>query len=331
MKKRGKGIASIFYGTGYGNGFPDVSNAAAELQADGRVIIYTGVTEVGQGAKTVVSQIAAEVLGLSLEDIILINEDTSITPDAGTAAASRQTYNTGNAVRIAAENLRNELINQAVKYMSLNSATGLECQGGQIYVKTYPERSISFSEIALLDKEKVCQHGRFIAQTVQMDPENGQGAPYWPYTFTACAVEVEVDTETGRVDVIKAAHAQDTGRALNPMLIEGQMDGGFAMGMGYALYEDLGLEAGRIINNRFSSYIIPTAMDMPDIENIIVEDPETTAPFGAKGIGEAVLIAVAPAILNAIYDAVGVRMTEVPVTPFKLLKAIKAKEAQVLV
>jgi len=327
VKKRGKGIASIFYGTGYGNGFPDVSNARAELEADGRVTIYVGATEVGQGAKTVMSQIPAEVLGLQVEDIIFINEDTSITPDAGTAAASRQTYNTGNAIKRAAESLKAELIKVAVDELRLKSGSGLNCQGGMIYDESHPEKGISFRDIARLSREKVCKDGTFIARTVQMDPETGQGAPYWPYTFTACAVEVEVDTETGRVEIIKAAQAQDVGRAINPTLIEGQMDGGFAMGMGYAIYEDLGLEQGRIYHDRLSSYIIPTALDMPEVQNIIVEDPESTAPFGAKGVGEPVMIAVAPAILNAIYDAVGVRMTEIPVTPFKLLKAIKDKEA----
>ncbi|MGE5454857.1 MAG: molybdopterin cofactor-binding domain-containing protein, partial [Methylocystaceae bacterium] len=271
MKKRGKGIASTFYGTGYGNGYPDVSNAIAELLNDGLVAIYTGAAEVGQGAKTVMSQIAAEVLGLPIKDIIFFNEDTSITPDAGTAAASRQTYNTGNAVKLAAEKLKAELVSQAVKELNLNSDIGLACQGGNIYVKNFPGKCISFRDIALLNKANIRQEATFIAQTIQMDTETGQGAPYWPYTFTACAVEVEVDTETGRVEVLKAAQAQDVGRAINPTLIEGQMDGGFAMGMGYALYEDLGIEAGQIINQRLSSYIIPTAMDMPKMHNIIVE------------------------------------------------------------
>jgi len=151
MKKRGKGVASIFYGTGYGNGFPDVSKATAELREDGKVVVYTGVTEVGQGAKTVMCQIAAEVLGLEVVDIVLINEDTSITPDAGTAAASRQTYNTGNAVRLAAENLKQRLIRQAVKELSLTGVTGLDCWQGRIFVRTYPERGISFRELALLN------------------------------------------------------------------------------------------------------------------------------------------------------------------------------------
>lgn len=325
MKKRGIGISSAFYGTGYGNGFPDVSNAIAELQKDGTVNIYVGATEVGQGAKTIMSQIPAEVLGLQVKDINFINEDTKITPDSGTAAASRQTYNTGNAIKMAAEELKKELTNIAAKELKLNNNIGLQFKEGEIYLKTFPSKRISIESIAKI-YGNIRKEAQFVAQTVEMDGETGQGAPYWPYTFNACAVEVEVDTETGRVEVIKAAHAQDVGKALNPLLIEGQMDGGFAMGMGYAIFEDIGLNNGKIKNNRFTNYILPTSMDVPDINNIIIEDPEPTAPFGAKGIGEPTMVAVAPAILNAIYNAVGVRVTEIPITPERLLKAIKDKE-----
>jgi CO/xanthine dehydrogenase Mo-binding subunit len=326
MKKRGKGIASIYYGTGYGNGFPDVSKAIAELQPSGKVAIYVGATEVGQGAKTIMTQIAAEPLGLPMEDIIFNNEDTSITPDSGTAAASRQTYNTGNAIKLASEQLRDEIIKLAVEKLQLNSHIGLGLKDGYVFVKIYPEKRVSFKEIASeLKGDLLRQEATFIAQTTQMDPETGIGAPYWPYTFSAVGVEVEVDTETGRVEVVNAVHAQDVGRAINPTLVEGQMDGGFAMGMGYALMEDVNLKKGAMINSSYTNYIIPTSMDMPEVEKVIVEDPESTAPFGAKGIGEPVMVAIAPAILNAIYDAVGVRMTQIPVTPDKMLKALKEK------
>lgn len=326
MKKRGKGIGCSFYGTGYGNGFPDISRAIVELRADGKISIYTGATEVGQGAKTVLSQIPAEVLGIGVDDIVFINENTSITPDSGTAAASRQTYNTGNAIKLAAQELKKDLIKIAGRELGLNSDIGFEIRDGKIFLQTFPKKCITFAEIAALQPEPLRKFADFTAQTVQIDPETGQGAPYWPYTFNACTVEIEVDTETGRIEILKGVHAQDVGRAINPKLIEGQMDGGFAMAMGYVIYEDIGLEKGKILNNRYSSYIIPTSMDMPAIQNIIIEEPESTAPYGAKGVGEPVMIAVGPAILNAIYDAVGVRMTEIPVTPVKLLKAIREKE-----
>ncbi|MCX7903436.1 MAG: molybdopterin-dependent oxidoreductase [Caloramator sp.] len=271
MKKRGKGIACIFYGTGYGNGFPDVSRAYARLLKDGKVEISVGATEVGQGAKTVMVQIAAETLGLSDKDIVLINEDTSKTPDAGTAAASRQTYNTGNAVKIACENLREKILDEAVKLLGVNTKVGLHIKDGLIHVKSYPSRNVSLKEIAENNKELKAE-GIFTAQTTQMD-ENGQGAPYWPYTFASCAVEVEVDTETGEVKILRAKHVLDVGRAVNPTLVEGQIDGGFAMGVGYALMEDIGLKEGRMTNGSFEKSIIPTSLDIPEIEKVLIEYP----------------------------------------------------------
>lgn len=323
-KKIGRGISCSFYGTGYGNGFPDESEAHVELQEDGKINVFVAAAEVGQGAKTVFCQIPAEILGVNPEDIILVSEDTDLTVDSGTAAASRQTYNTGNAVKRAAENLREELIRAARDEMGLNSEAGYGFENGEIFVEVYPSKRISFEEIGKR-RGKIRAGGKFVAQTIEMD-ENGQGVPYWPYTFNACAVEVEVNTDTGRVEIISAAHAQDVGRAINPRLVEGQMDGGFAMGAGYALYEDIGLKNGRMKNGKMSNYIIPTSMDLPKVKNAIIEDPENTAPFGAKGIGEPTMVSVAPAILNAIYDATGVRMTQIPVTPERMLAALKNKK-----
>lgn len=324
MKKRGIGIGSIMYGTGYGNGFPDVSKAEAELCIDGRVAIYVGATEVGQGAKTIMSQIPAEILGIPVEKIIFICEDSSITPDAGTAAASRQTYNTGNAIKRAAENLKEAIFIGVKENLGLNTTVGLELKNGEVFVSSFPSKRISLEELGkAFAKDPLRREGEFTAQTTQIDEETGQGAPYWPYTFSAYGIEVEVDTETGIVEIIKAVCAQDVGRAINPKLIEGQMDGGFAMGLGYTIFEDLNLNKGRMKNDRFSSYLIPTSMDIPELEKIIIEDPESTGPFGAKGIGEPVMLGVAPAILNAIYDATGVRINEIPVTPEVLLKALK--------
>jgi len=323
MKKRGRGIGVSFYGTGYGNGFPDVSKAKVVLHDEGKVGIYVGGTEVGQGAKTALLQIGAETLSISLEQILFISEDTSLMPDSGTAAASRQTYNTGNAVKKACENFKDRLIDIAKEELELNSTHGLKVEKGEIYLEFFPDKRISFKE--LVDKYgdgTIQGEGEFIAQTVEMDSETGQGAPYWPYTFNACGVELEVDTLTGQVEILDAVFAQDAGKAINPHLVEGQMDGGFAMALGYALFEDLKLDKGRIKSNKFSRYLIPTAMDMIDVKNIIVEDPESTAPYGAKGIGEPVMIPIAPAILNAIYDATGVRIKELPVTPEKLRKAL---------
>lgn len=325
MKKIGKGIGLSYYGTGYGNGFPDVSRAIIRLLPEGRIGIYCGVTEVGQGAKTSMRQIGAEVLAMDIENIDLVHEDTSLMPDSGTAAATRQTYNTGNAIKIACENMKKELLEKAKIELNLNSTSGLTLEKGEVILSFFPQKRISYKKLSEIyyNDDIIEAKGEFTAQTTEMDKETGQGAPYWPYTFNACAVEVEVDTETGIVNILKSTFVQDAGRAVNPMLLEGQMDGGFAMGLGYTLFEDLNLDKGTMKNNRFSKYLIPTAMDMVDINNIIVEDPEPTAPYGAKGIGEPVTIPIAPAILNAIYDAVGVRIKELPVTPEKLIKHLR--------
>lgn len=324
MKKRGVGLGLSFYGTGYGNGFPDVSNAEVELLEDGKIGIFVGATEVGQGAKTAMIQIGAEALDIDYKDVVLVHEDTSLMPDAGTAAATRQTYNTGNAVRIACENMKTKLIELAKDALELNSTAGLFAEDGEIYLGIFPQKRITYKELSERYKdEKVRVKGSFTAQTVKMDEETGQGAPYWPYTFNACMVLVEVDINTGRVELIKSAFAQDVGRSVNPSLVKGQMDGGFAMSLGYTLFEDLNIQDGVIKNKKFSKYLLPTSMDMIDIENIIIEDPESTAPYGAKGIGEPVTIPMGPAILNAIYDATGVRVYDLPVTPERLMKAIR--------
>ncbi|MDD4833862.1 MAG: molybdopterin-dependent oxidoreductase [Lutispora sp.] len=311
MKKRGKGIGATFYGTGYGNGFPDVSNCEVELNCQGKIVVYTGATEVGQGAKTVLSQIAAEVMGVDLDSIVLVCEDTCCTPDAGTAAASRQTYNTGNGVRLACIKLK-----EMIKKVEENHKR----------VKGLPDEILTMKEIYEASRAQAIilkARDSFTACTSTMDEENGQGSPYWPYTFSCYAVEVEVDTETGRIEVLNAYCAQDVGKAINPVLIEGQIEGGFAMGMSWTLYEDLNLNQGIIKNNNFSKYIIPTSMDMPDICSIIVEDEESTGPYGAKGIGEPVMLAAMPAILNAIHDAVGIRVTKLPASPDYIVKKIQ--------
>jgi len=327
MLKRGRGIALSWYGTGYGNGFPDYSVATVELAENGDILLRVGATEVGQGSKTIMPQVCAEVLGVHSDQVHMICEDTREFLDSGTAAASRQTYNTGNAVLKASESFKKALLEEARLYLKLNSTAGLEMEDQKIWLPIFPSRKTTFAELAAHLKSEgriLAVTDSFTAQTIGMNPETGEGVPYWPYTFNAYGTEVEVDTETGRVQVLQAWCVQDVGRAINPDLVEGQIDGGFVMGLGYALYEDLGVKDGVIKNNKFAKYIIPTAMDIPTIHKYIVEDPENTAPYGAKGIGEPTMVPVAPAILNAIYDAIGVRIYELPATPDVVLKAIVA-------
>lgn len=302
FNKKGTGIGIMYYGTGYGNGFPDISNAKVKLNKDGKLEIYTGATEVGQGAKTIMSQIGAEVLKIDIDDVVFINEDTSITPDSGTAAASRQTYNTGNAIKIACEKLRDEII----KVYDINN-----CDLKEVYKS--------------IDEKLLTKEASFKAYSTKMDEETGLGNPYWPYTFGACGVEVDVDEETGKVKLINAVVAQDVGMAINPHLVEGQIDGGFAMGVGYTLMEDLDNINGYIKNNKMSKYLIPTSLDTIEFKKILINDKESSAPFGAKGVGEPVMVYVAPAILNAIESKIGKRITSIPATPEKILKVINDK------
>lgn len=301
MKKRGVGYACMIYGTGYGNGFPDESRAAAELSSDGKVIVFVEATDVGQGAKNIMRQIAGETLNMSVEDIVIKNINTSYMMDSGTAAASRQTYNTGNAVLNACKKLRESI-----------EHTGIEDK----------KKAFSF----MIDNSiKTREEGYFKANTTSVNLETGEGNPYWPYTFSTNKVVVEVDDETGKVDVIEVIACHDSGKIINPLMAEGQIEGGAAMGIGYGIMEEVIFNKGIIKNQNFNDYIIPTSKDVPKVNVIFVEETEDSGPYGAKGLGEPSMISTAPAIINAIYDAVGVRIYDLPASPEKILRALADK------
>lgn len=306
MKRRGIGYASIFYGTGYGNGFPDESRATAVINKDGTVTVFVEVADVGQGGKSIMWQIAAETLGISKELVIIKNENTSYMHDSGTAAASRQTYNTGNAVLDACQKLREKM---------LLVSTDIEDEQLKAIYSKMVEQNVDLKA-----------EGYFIATTTEVNLETGQGNPYWPYTFGAQRVTVDVDDETGKVDIVEIVALNDAGKIVNPVLAEGQVMGGCAMGIGYGIMEEVSLSKGSIKNRNFSDYIIPTSKDIPPIHAFFVEDLEETGPYGAKGLGEPVMIPTAPAIINAIYDAIGVRIYDLPATCDKVLLALKNKQ-----
>jgi len=322
MKRRGIGYSSIFYGTGYGNGFPDESRAEAELNGEGKIIIYVGAAEVGQGAKSIMWQIAGQTLGLSLEHITIENSSTALFKDSGTAAASRQTYNTGNAVLDACRKLK-ENMELAFKRQGKDL---FDIEEGVIKADENIYRLSEVHDVMKKNDVDTKVEGYFKANTSSLDLNSGQGNPYWPYTFAAQKVVVEVDDETGKVEVIEVVACNDSGKIVNPVLAEGQIQGGTAMGIGYALMEEIQIDRGEIKNANFSDYIIPTSLDVPSIRTIFVEEEEESGPYGAKGLGETAMIPTAPAIINAIYDAVGVRIHELPATCEKVLKAIKNKE-----
>lgn len=328
MKKRGIGIAAGFYGIGYGNGFPDMGVAYVEVLDDGTAQIQVGAADVGQGSTTTLAQIAAEELGITLADIKMVTADTAVTPDGGTTAATRHTFVTGNAVRLACQEAKKGYMELAAAELNV-PVEKLVAQNGLIYDPEHPEKQVKVADMVLKCRfvgKSVTGRGWFKAKTSRIDPETGQGDPYYPYSFGCYAAEVEVDTETGKVDVIKVWAALDVGKAINPRNVEGQIEGGVGMGVGFALTEDFTLVNGKTTLRSMADYIVPTTLDMPEVVPIIVEDPEPTGPWGAKGVGEPAFIPAAPAILNAIYDAVGVRITQMPATPERVLAAIKEKE-----
>jgi len=332
VKKRGIGLGCSWYGTGYGNGFPDVSSAFVEIHDDGSATVLTGAVDVGQGSNSIFAQIVAEELGLEAQDICVYSGDTDATPDSGTTAATRQTYNTGNAVLKAVRQAKSSLLVYAAREFSCPTPEGIELKEGYIGVKGDPSRRVPLADLvfqARLRGERFISAESSTARSTPVDPETGQGAPYWPYSFGCQSAEVEVDTETGVVQVLKVVAVHDVGKALNPTQVEGQIAGGVTQGIGYALLEELELHEGKIKNPAFSSYLIPTALDVPNIEAFFVEDAESTGPFGAKGLGEPAMLPTVAAIINAIDDAVGVRITSIPATPEKILKALAEKNGEV--
>ncbi|MDI7249112.1 MAG: molybdopterin-dependent oxidoreductase [Bacillota bacterium] len=325
MRKRGKGIACMFYPIG-ATSYANPGAAFVKVNQDGTAVVFTGATDVGQGAKTVLAQIAAEELGIDYRAVTMVTSDTERTPYDFGSVASRVTYVVGNAVRSAAADAKRVLLEAAAEVLGV-SADGLEASGGWVYVRGFPERRMAVSEAAA---RAVAVKGRppvgsatFNPVTTFLDPETGHGKPYPCYVFATQIAEVEVDTETGEVAVLRIAAAHDCGRAINPMLVEGQIEGGICMGLGYALMEEMVLEKGRVKNDQFADYVLPTALDVPEIGVAVIEEEEPTGPYGAKGIGEPSLLPTAPAILNAIYDAVGVRIRDLPATPAKILAALK--------
>ncbi|MBM7622499.1 xanthine dehydrogenase family protein molybdopterin-binding subunit [Sporohalobacter salinus] len=330
MKKYGTGISTIMFGFGYGEGFPDHSVATVEITEDEIIRVKTAAADVGQGVDTVVAQIVSEVLNIDPAYIKLQQADTHSTKNAGSTSATRQTFFTGNAVKNAAE----ELLSKIYHYASLEFTSNhpeMEVDSGEIFLHEAPEEErFSYWELAEKVKERddnLQAEGSFFPKTYEPDLRTGQAEKvYVAYTFMTQEVEVEVNINTGQVEILNINSAIDLGKAINPKGAEGQIEGGTAQGIGMALMEDQIIEDGITINPNLSGYIIPTAMDIPPMQSRLVEDEASDGPFGAKGIGEPCTIGAAPAIANAVYDAIGVRFYELPITPEKILKALKEKE-----
>jgi CO/xanthine dehydrogenase Mo-binding subunit len=297
---------------------------------EGKVLVYHGESDMGQGQRTVFAQIVAEELGIFIEQVEVAPVDTDISPFGMGSFATRGTVFGGNGVKAAAIDAKRQIFGLAAEMLEANPSD-LEAKEGRIYVRGVPEKGISFQKVAEVSLFKrgggpIVGTGFWIPDTVLPDPETKYGniAPAYPF---ACQIaEVEVDTETGQVNLLNFVAAHDVGRAINPQTTEGQIHGGVAQGVGWALMEDMIVEKGKILNPNFRDYVIPGPMDLPKIQSILVEPVDPNGPYGAKGIGEPALNPVLAAVSNAIYDAIGVRITDLPFSPEKILKGLKAKK-----
>ncbi len=329
MIKRGRGYASIHYGIGNA-GRPNPSSAYVEMSEDGSCLVSCGAADLGQGSDTVLCQMAASTLGIPVENVTIKSADTRVTPEAGVSSASRQTYVSGNAVRLAAEQVRDIILTQA--------AEDLDCHPEDLVVTNNLVRHGTHLAKSLTVTE-VCQHlrgrgvlamgsGNFSPPTIEpLDPHTSEGTSNGAFVFGTQMVEVEVDTETGQVRIMDVVACHDVGRSVNPMAVEGQIEGGVVMASGYGLMEEiLWNEQGHMLTTGLDTYLIPTALDAPRVTALIVEDPDPSGPFGAKGVGEPPAAMTAAALLNAIYDAVGVNLTSLPVTAEKVYAGLKELE-----
>ncbi len=330
---RGVGMASMIHVGGGARIYPsDGCGSTVKVDDFGKVTVVTGSTDMGQGSETILAQIVAEELGVPVENVTVVNTDTDITPwDVG-AHASRTTFIAGNSARLAAADAKRQILEAAAENLH-ESVENLDMKVGKIFLKGEPEEWIPFAKMVRSkhfrpDGDVILARGWYEPPTERQDKEF-RGNISATYGFATQAAEVEVDRETGEVSVLKIAAAHDVGRAINPMAVEGQIHGGISMGLGYALYEELVVEEGKVLNPNFADYPLPTVLDMPPIEAIIIETDDPAGPFGAKGMAEPACIPTAPAIANAVYDAVGVRIRDLPITPEKVLRALREKEANV--
>lgn len=331
-KVRGKAIACGWKAPSMPNNA--ASSAIIKLNEDGSAHLLISAQDIGQGSDTVMTQIAAEILSISPEKITVKTGDTDHTPYEWQTVASRITYSAGRAVLSACEDARDQLVELAQIKLGIYKRD-LELRDGYIVSKIYPDKKVSIAELSLgltmYDGSgihgPIIGRGSFIPPNVRnADKETGLGDhPVVFWTYGAQGVEIEVDTETGQIEILKFSSCFDVGKVMNPQLLEGQIEGAIVQGIGTALFEELMLKDGKVMNPSFVDYKIPTSDDMPEIVVKFVENPEESGPFGARGVAEPAMVPTAPAIANALYDALGIRLTSLPLTAEKVLKAIKEK------
>ncbi len=310
-KKRGQGMSMMIYRGGPGS----TSAAAVSVAKTGQISLLSGLMDVGEGATTVLPQMAAEILGVNDSDIATIFGDSAATPDAPITAGSTATFSTGSALVPAALSVRRQLLDLAADGLEA-PATQLDIRDGRVYVTTDPERSMALTDVAArMDADAI---------TEEVTIETPGSADYIVNSFGAHFAEVEVDTDTGRVRVIRYVAAQDSGRIMNPQMALNQVEGAVSQMLGFALSEELVTDGptGVTLNASYLEHKSPTIMDYPDLQVIFADTVDPVGPMGAKGLGEVPCPGVAPAIANAVYDAIGIRSTELPITPDRVLRAL---------
>lgn len=333
-KYRGLGVASMIYtgGGSRGSGF-NYSGATIKMDSAGTIFLHTGATDIGQGSNTTLTMIAAETLGMEPEQIRLIASDTDATLPCMGTFGSRVTFCAGNAVAQASQALRKKILAQAAKILAV-PVDQLTLKDRSVFVSEEADKTASFAQIGAVsyarNQEVLNGSGYYDGPEVDpdFDPKSYYAYPGPAMTFATHLAEVEVDPETGKVELINFYAAHDSGKIINPLMAEGQIEGGAVMGFGWALTEDFKLDKGKMLNPNFHDYKIFSIKDIPDITPILVETTDPNGPFGAKGLGECAMVPTAPAILNAIYDAVGIRICDMPATSEKVYNHLKSLETE---
>lgn len=322
-QRYGRGIACMKYGCG-NTAVPNPAGAFIDFYQDGTAIVLVGCADIGQGSDTVMGQIAAEELGIRAEDVKVLSADTSCTPDGGATSASRQTFITGNAVRQAAREATSHIRSIAAEKFGVEPRD-IVLANRKVYAVGKEDQAESIEAMlgACRGKGILTQgSGWFTPATTGLDPVTGTGTPYQQYSFATQIADVIVDVETGELKVLNIVAAHDVGQAINPENVAGQIEGGCSIGYGYGTSEEMIVERGRVVNDNFSTYVIPTNLDMPKVHAIIVECADSSGPFGAKGVGEATLIPTAAAIANGVHDAIGIQFDSLPLTAEKIFGAL---------
>lgn len=328
--KIGRGLACYQQSYGRIRWFKDSSEAWVGIEVDGTVVVRCGVTDIGAGQSSSLAQIAAEVLGVPMEKVVTYFGDSALNPLAGTSSASRALYMTGNATKMAASRVRENLLEWAARHFGVEPSA-LQLAHFRVFVEADPSRGMAIDELVRkCAADGVHRHhlAMFRAPTSEgLDPETGQGEVFPDFTYGAHACEVAVDIETGEVSVLKSIGAHDVGQSLNPQSVAGQIEGSALMGQGFALCEEIVQRDGVLLTPSLSEYLIPTSEDVPEIKAIVLESRSGLGPFGSKGMGEPAFAPVAASIANAVADAIGVRIFELPITPERVIKALAAKNA----